>query len=101
MSQQMLPNVQDFLVRLRKIDKQGLTARDVLVLYAIICQPGMSGREVAHKLGIVDQSYISSHLHRLERAGFIEDRREARVKANPAIFHVLPAGTEFWEAIKP
>ena len=97
----MSPNVSDFLVRLRKVDLKGLTVRDVLVLYAIIARPGMSGRDVAQKIGLTDQSYIASNLHRLERVGYIEDRREVRSKANPALFHVLPAGVEFWETIKP
>lgn len=97
----MLPNVEAFLVRLRKIDLRGLTAKDVLVLYCIMQNPGCSGIDVSTRLGIKDRSSIASNLHRLERHGFIEDRRTEFRKAVPAIFHPLKAGLEFWDEIKP
>jgi DNA-binding MarR family transcriptional regulator len=101
MNKQISPNVTDFLVRLRKVDKRGLTLRDVLVLYAIMETPGASGLDIATKLGIKDRSAISSNLARLEREGFIEDRREEQGRAIPAILHALPAGVAFWDEIKP
>lgn len=91
----------DFLVRLRKIDLRGLTVRDVLVLYVIITHPGCSGIEITNKLGLRDRSAIASTLLRLEREKYIEDRREVRSKANPAILHPAPRGLEFWGEIKP
>lgn len=91
----------DFLIRLRKIDKRTLTVRDVQILYAVIKTPGISGVEIATKLGFKDRSAISTNVHRLAREGYIEDRREVRRKANPASFHVLPAGIAFWDDIKP
>lgn len=91
----------DFLVNLRKIDKRSLTVRDILILYVIIENPGCSGVEITNKLGIKDRSAIASNLRRLEREGYIEDRREKRTKAISAILHVMPAGTEFWNEIKP
>lgn len=101
MGQQISPNVTDFLVRLRKIDLHGLTARDILVLYAVMGNPGASGMDLIHKLGIKDRSAIASNLARLEREGFIEDRREERRKAVPGVLYALPAGVEFWDEIKP
>lgn len=101
MSGIMLPNVTEFLVRLRKIDLRGLTAKDILVLYCIMGDPGCSGIDVSTKLGIKDRSSIASNLHRLERHGFIEDQRVERRKAVPSIFYVLPAGVAFWDEIKP
>jgi len=101
MSHQISPSVTDFLVKLRKADKLGLTLRDILVLYAIMGAPGSSGLDIATKLGIKDRSAISSNLARLERLGFIEDKREERSKAVPAVLHVLPAGVAFWDEIKP
>jgi DNA-binding MarR family transcriptional regulator len=97
----MSPNVTDFLIRLRKVDLRGLTVRDVLVLYAIMGNPGSSGLDIAHKLGIKDRSAIASNLTRLERQGLIEDRREERKKAVPGVLHVMPAGVAFWDEIKP
>ncbi len=101
MSAPISPNVTDFLVRLRKIDLAGLKARDVLVLYAIMGNPGASGMEITTKLGIKERSLIASNLARLERAGFIEDRRDMKAKAVPGVLYALPAGIEFWEEIKP
>ncbi len=101
MSEPISPNVTDFLVRLRKVDLKGLTVRDVLVLYAVMTNPGASGMEITTKLGIKERSLISSNLSRLERHGFIEDRRSDRLKAVPGMLYVLPAGLEFWNEIKP
>lgn len=97
----MSPNDTQFLVRLRKIDIRGLTVRDVLVLYAIMANPGSAGLDIATKLGVRDRSAIASNLLRLEREGLIEDRRLQRKKAVSGILHVLPAGIEFWNEIKP
>jgi len=91
----------DFLVNLRKIDKRSLTVRDILILYVIIESPGISGIEITTKLGIRERSAIASNLRRLEREGYIEDRREIRSKAVPAVLHALPRGIEFWDEIKP
>lgn len=101
MSAQILPNVAEFLVRLRKVDLRGLTVRDVLVLYVILGNPGCSGIDVSNKLGIKDRSAISSNLQRLAREGYIEDRRTERRKAVSAMLYVLPRGEEFWNEIKP
>lgn len=102
MLNQALPNVTvEFLSRLRKIDLRSLTNRDVLVLYAIIQQPGQSGLEISTKLGIPDRSGIASNIWRLIREGYIEDRRTEHKKAVPAILHPLQRGLEFWDEIKP
>jgi DNA-binding MarR family transcriptional regulator len=102
MTNSMFPNVTvDFLVRLRRIDKRTLTVRDVLVLYTVIENPGIAGNEIAVKLGLENRSSIASNLQRLIREGYIEDHREVRRKANPAVLHALPAGRALWEEIKP
>lgn len=90
-----------FLVRLRKIDLRSLTVRDVLVLYVIITHPGCSGIEITNKIGLPDRSAIASCLLRLEREGYIEDHREVRSKANPAVLHPTQKGLDFWDEIKP
>jgi len=102
MLNQKLPSVTlDFLVRLRKIDMRSLTARDVLVLYTIIENPGISGLEISVKLGLADRSSIGSGIVRLEREGYIQDRREIRRKAHPAVLHPTAQGLAFWDEIKP
>lgn len=90
-----------FLLRLHKIDRRTLTVRDVLVLYTIIENPGISGVEISNKLGLPDRSSIASNLVRLEREGYTEDKREIRRKAHAAVFHPTPAGLAFWNDIKP
>jgi DNA-binding MarR family transcriptional regulator len=100
MSDQLSPAAH-FLVKLRKIDKRGLTARDVLILYTIIQQPGISGIDISTKLGLSDRSAVASNLLRMEREGYIVDHREVRSKANAAILHPTPKGLEFWEELKP
>lgn len=91
----------EFLVRLRKIDKHGLTHRDAIILYTVINNPGISGVEIVDKLGLVNRSGIASNINRLIRCHFIEDRREMARKASPAVLHALPAGMAFWDEIKP
>lgn len=100
MTNETFPNV-TFLAKLRKIDLRTLTVRDVLVLYVVIENPGTSGVEIANKLGMKERSSIASNINRLIRGGYIEDHREERRKANPTMLHVLPAGLEFWDEIKP
>lgn len=94
----------EFLMRLRKMDSLAITARDVLLLYTIIANPGIHGKDAAHKIsGTLERSGIHFGLARLMRMGFIEDRRpasEAR-RARPSAFHALPAGIEFWNELKP
>lgn len=91
----------DFLVRLRKIDLHGLSHRDVIILYTIIRNPGISGMEIVDKIGLKNRSNVTLNIARLIRCNFIEDRREAARKANPAMLHALPAGVAFWDEIKP
>lgn len=90
-----------FLVKLRKMDKRNLTARDVLILYTIIQQPGISGIDISTKLGLPGRGAVATNLLRLEREGYVVDHREVRSKANAAILHATPKGLEFWEEIKP
>lgn len=91
----------DFLVRLRKIDLHGLSHRDVIILYTIMRNPGISGVEICDKIGLANRSNVALNIARLIRMKFIEDRRETARKANPAVLHVLPAGVAFWDEIKP
>jgi DNA-binding MarR family transcriptional regulator len=90
-----------FLVRLRRIDKLLLTVRDVLVLYTIIARPGVSGIEIANKLGMPHRSGIQSNVERLKREGYIKDLREKPLKAHAAILHPTPLGLQLWNEIKP
>lgn len=91
----------DFLIRLRKMDKRGLSARDVLLLYTIIANPGIHGQDAVNKIGGVNRSGIQHCLMRLIREGLIEDRRLEARRAQPNRLYALPAGVEFWNDLKP
>lgn len=91
----------DFLIRLRKIDRKFLTVRDVLVLYTVMGNPGISGIDLARKLGIEHRSNITCNINRLVREGYIEDRRVKANRAIQTILHVLPQGVDFWNDLKP
>lgn len=93
--------VVEFLSRLKIVDQAGYTVRDVLVLYCIIRNPGISGVDVAHKIGVEFRSNVNSQITRLIRGKMIEDRREISRKATSQILHPLPDGIAFWESIKP
>lgn len=91
--------IADFMLRLRKIDKSGLTARDVLMLYTIITHPGINGHDAGRKIGLKERSSVTFGMNRLIKRGFIEDRREENLigKGVPNRLYVLPAGVQFWE----
>jgi DNA-binding MarR family transcriptional regulator len=90
-----------FLIRLRKIDKQGLTLRDTLMLYAIISNPGMAGLDLGKAIGMEHRSSVDSNIRRLIRQGMIEDRRVKHGRAIPNDLHITAKGMEFWNSIKP
>lgn len=90
----------DFLLKLKVIDRRGLTARDILGLYIVIHNPGINGLDFARALNIENRSAVSSNIQRLITNGFIEDRRRRLRKAEPNILHVLPAGLDFWNELK-
>lgn len=93
----------EFLVRLRKIDRANMKVRDIILLYTIINNPGISGIDIAHKLGIPERSHIQHALIKLEALELIEDRRpeKDRRKANPAQFYALSKGLALWNDLKP
>jgi DNA-binding MarR family transcriptional regulator len=89
----------EFMVRLRKIDRSGLKVRDVIVLWAIRENPGMMGRELSSKLGYESRSHVQDCFQRLERHGFIVDRRVTRDQQTPCDFHITDPGKEFLASI--
>jgi len=99
----MTMSTAEFLIQLRKLEKSGLTPRYAIVLYAIIANPGINGKDLALKLGFPGHSHTQHALYTLEAKGLIEDRRaeKDRRKANPAKFHALPAGIALWDDLKP
>lgn len=90
----------ELLLRLRKIDKSGLTARDVLLLYTIISNPGINGWDAGRKIGLAERSSVTFGLARMIKRGLIEDRREVEHKGVPNRLYALPAGIEFWNELK-
>lgn len=97
----MTEATKDFLIRLRRIDRQGLKVRDILVLWAISREAGMMGREVAMKLGYKSRSNIQDGVKRLLIVEFIEDRRPYKNQMTPNDLHILPAGEKFLADVVP
>lgn len=91
------PEIVTFMVRLHKIVRAGLRARDAMLLYTIMVNPGVNGKDLGRKLGIPERSHIDFGIKRLIRVGFVEDRREEVRKANPNLLYVTPAGSAFWD----
>lgn len=88
-------------MRLKHMDDNFVTTRDVLCLYSIIHKPGMSRQDLCDVLGLNTTSNVLSNINRLIRWGYIEDRRGQTRKAIASILHATPDGIEFWENIKP
>lgn len=97
--QNMSPTV-DLLLKLRRIDKSGLTVRDILLFYTIIANPGINGWDAGKLIGIEARSSVQFGLARMIKRGLIEDRREQEGKGIPNRLYVLPAGLEFWNGLK-
>ena len=90
----------EFLTRLWKIDKSGLTARDLMLLYTIMTHPGISGLEAANLVGVRARSSVQFSYARLMKREMIEDRRVQESKGVPNRLFILPAGLEFWNQMK-
>jgi len=90
-----------FLLSLRKIDREGITARDVLILYTVMSTPGCNGKDILRALMIKDRSSIQLCLLRLIAHGLIEDHRTDVRKSIPVCLHITPLGLEFWNDLKP
>jgi DNA-binding MarR family transcriptional regulator len=91
----------DFFTRLRRIDNHDLKVRDIVILWAIAREPGMMGNEIAAKLGYKSRSNVKICIARLEREGYIEDRRPAINRSTPNDLHITPAGNVLLAEIVP
>ncbi len=91
----------DFLIRLKLLDENYVTPRDLLILYAIIRKPGMSQKDVSEAIGVNNPANVMSNIARLQRWNYIEDKRVVSRRASPSLLYALPDGVEFWEKIKP
>lgn len=98
----MTSTVQDFMIRLRKLDNAKLTPREVLLMWAISREPGMMGYELAKKLGYPSRSMVQIGIRRLVDFGFIEDRRPViRNRKIPNDLYIAPAGEKFLADLVP
>lgn len=95
---QISPTV-TFMMRLRKIDKAGITPRDFIGLYAIYTHPGCNGNDVTKMVGHEERSGMQSGFHRMIRLGLIEDRRERVSKAVPTVFYITEKGKQLLDEI--
>lgn len=93
--------VVDFLVRMKYLDEQRVTPRDVMCLYAIIRKPGMHRHDLSKAIGVNAGVNVLTNVNKMIRWGFIEDRREVSRRLNPSVFHATAEGIAFWESLKP
>lgn len=93
----------EFLIAMHRINQLGLKARDIVILYMIIAYPGINGKDLSIKLNLPARSQVQDCLYKLERMGYIIDKRppEKRRKANPAILEVTGKGLALWKELKP
>jgi DNA-binding MarR family transcriptional regulator len=91
----------DFMLRLKKIDAGGHSVRDVFVLWAVKQEPGLMGRELAHKLGYKTRSNVQNRIGHLIQAGLLEDRRVRKSNLTPNDLHITPAGEQFLRDVVP
>jgi AcrR family transcriptional regulator len=71
-----------------------VTHRTLLVLASIGEEPGVSNRDVCRLAGITDQGQASKLLHRLERAGLIENTGDGQPKGAPNAWRLSDHGRE-------
>lgn len=93
------PSVAELMAIFGRIDRRGLTVRDMLVMWVIITKPGCMGTEVANKLGLPERSSVQTNIDRLIREKLIEDRRKEIKKMFPNQLYITDAGKAFWEAV--
>lgn len=90
-----------FLMTLTRLEKLGLSQRDVLVLYGVISNPNINGKHLSDSLGYKDRSAISTALLRLTGMGMIEDKRKRAGRTIPNMMVATQKGIDFWNEIKP
>lgn len=76
-----------------------LTYRTVRVLMAIAEHPGASNRQIGELAGVVDQGQISKLLHRLQRAGLIENTGVDASKGMPNAWAPTEKGRRLTDSV--
>lgn len=87
------------MIALRKIDKQHLAARDIVVLWFVKHNPGAMGSEIADKIGLASRTNVRQNIGKLAKHGFLEDRRVRKIGAVPNNLYITPAGEEFLDGL--
>lgn len=100
MTDRLSPTI-DFMRRLKMIDAANLKAKDILILWAVAREGGMSGLELSKKLGYPSRSNVQIGMKRLLEHEFIEDRRKVKNQLTPNDLYILPAGEKFLADIVP
>jgi DNA-binding MarR family transcriptional regulator len=87
-------------MRLKKIDRLGMTIREVLTIYAVIHKPGMNGMELIDVLNIKFRSSVQASIRRLVDQGYIADRRTETGTGKASNLQPTEKGIAFWNEIK-
>jgi AcrR family transcriptional regulator/DNA-binding MarR family transcriptional regulator len=78
-----------------------ITYRTVTVLCALAAHPGASNRLVAREAGVTDQGQMSKLLHRLQRAGIVENRLTGSMRGTPNVWALTAKGQRIERSLRP
>jgi DNA-binding MarR family transcriptional regulator len=78
-----------------------ITYRTVTVLCALAAHPGASNRLVAREAGVADQGQMSKLLHRLQRAGIVENRLTGSARGTPNVWALTAKGQRIERSLRP
>lgn len=78
-----------------------ITYRTVSVLRALATHPGASNRLVAREAGVMDQGQMSKLLHRLRRAGLVENGLTGCVRGTPNVWALTAKGQRIERSLRP
>lgn len=84
---------------LARLDQEGFTLRDMLVLAVLIGRPGICGQDVQHDMEFLNRSAVVGNLNRLIRRGLVEDRRTQIKQAVPSIYWPTEDGVSLWQEL--
>lgn len=91
----------DFMVRLKLIERNQHSVRDVLILWAVQREPGLMGLELARVLGYRTRSHVQARIGHLILFGLLEDRRKKLNSLTPNDLYITAAGEKFLREVVP
>lgn len=88
-----------FVKNLHLLDRADFRVRDMVILFAIIHNPGISITGIRERVGYEFNTYIYRPVRRLMKRGLIEDRRPVVAKSRECDFHATEKGIAFFDSL--